>query len=282
MQTGPLCIMIALVTAPLSAHAQWLNQPDPRTPRTRDGKPNLSAPAPRVRGKPDLSGIWEAESTPRKELVALLPPGVGLLPGGENGLGEDDPQKYFLNILADFKPGEEPLTPAAAATLRQRQQSAPKPPTLCTPLSVPLTELLPEPFKIVQTPGLTLMLHEVDSVFRQIHTDGRKPPVDPQPSWLGYSVGKWEGDWFVVDAMGFNDRSLLDAMGHFHSDAMRVNERFHRRDFGHMEVEITIVDANTFTKPVTVKFNQRLLPDTDVMESFCTEGEQDLAHLPGK
>jgi len=282
MRNRLIGLLIAIATLPAGIDAQWLNQPDPRTPRTRDGKPNLSAPAPRAHGKPDLSGIWEAESTPRKILASMFPPGVGLLPGGENGLGEDDPQRYFLNILADFKPGEEPLTPAAAAMLRQRQQSGEKPQTLCTPLSVPLTELLPEPLKIVQTPGLTLTLHEVDSVFRQIYTDGRKPPADPQPSWLGYSVGRWEGDWFMVDAMGFNDRSLLDAMGHFHSEAMHVTERFHRRDFGHMEVEITITDPKTFTRPVTVKFGMRLLPDTDVMESFCAEGEQDLAHLPGK
>jgi hypothetical protein len=147
---------------------------------------------------------------------------------------------------------------------------------------VPLTELVPAPFKIVQTPGLTLMLYEGDTVFRQIYTDGRKHPVDPQPSWLGYSIGRWDGDWFVVDAMGFNGRSPLDAMGHFHSEAMRVTERFHRRDFGHLDVDITIDDPMTFTKPVTVKVSERLLPDTDIIENFCTEDEQDLAHLPGK
>ncbi len=242
----------------------------------------MSAPAPRVRGKLDLSGIWEVESSPRKVLATLFPPGVGLLPGGENGLGEDDPQKYFLNILADFKLGEEPLTPAAAVLLRQRMQSGEKPSTLCEPPGVPLTELYPAPYKIVQTPGVMLMLYEGGTYFRQIYTDGRKHPVDPQPSWLGYSVGRWEGDWFVVDVTGFNDRSALDAMGHFHSDAMHVTERFHRGDFGHMEVQITIEDPKTFTKPVAINVNMRLLPDTDVIESFCTEGEKDLAHLPGK
>jgi hypothetical protein len=281
MRNRPVCILIALAT-PVFSSAQWLNQADPGTPRTRDGKPNLSAPAPRLHGKPDLSGIWEAESTPRKILATLFPPGAGLLPGGENGLGEDDPQKYFLNILADFKHGEEPLTPAAAALLQQRLASDKKPPTLCALGSVPINDLVPAPFKIVQKPGLTLMLYESDTVFRQIYTDGRKHPVDPQPSWLGYSVGRWEGDWFVVDVMGFNDRSPLDAMGHFHSDAMKVTERFHRRDFGHMEVRITLDDPKTFTSPVAINFNQVLLPDTDLIESFCSEGEQDLLHLPGK
>jgi hypothetical protein len=261
---------------------QWLNHPDPNAPRTRDGKPNLLAPALRRNGKPDLSGVWEVESTPRKELASLLPPGVGLLPGGENGLGEDDPVKYFLNFLSDFKPGQEPLTPAAGAQLRQRMQSGLKPPSLCQPPGVPIAELLPIPFKIVQTPGLTLFLYEGDSVYRQIYTDGRKLPVDPQPSWLGYSIGRWDGDSFVIDVAGFNDQSVLDAMGHFHSEAMRVTERLRRRDFGHMDLQITVEDPKTYTKPVTINVALRLLPDTDVIESFCSEGEKDWVHLPGK
>jgi hypothetical protein len=274
---------LALVAIfPAALGAQWLNYLDPHTPRTKDGKPNLSAPAPRVHGKPDLSGIWQAESTSRKELAFMFPPGVGLLQGGVNGLGEDDPQKYFLNILADYKPGTEPLTPQAGAKFLQKLQSNTKPASLCMPATVPTTELLPSPYRIVQTPDLTLLLFESDTVFRQIHTDGRKHPDDPQPSFMGYSVGHWEGDWFVVEARGFNDRADLDAMGHFHSDKMRVTERFHRRDFGHMELEITIDDPATFSKPVVIKSNQVLLPDTDVMESFCTEGEQDQPHMPGK
>ena len=275
-----LVVLCALLST--SVDAQWVNFPTPGTPRLPGGKPNLAAPAPRLRGKPDLSGVWQIESSSRKELTSLFPPGVGLLPGGENGLGEDDPSKYFMNILADFKRGEEPMTPAAAALLRQRLQSDKKPTTLCQPTSVPLAELAPAPFKIVQTPALTLVLYEADTVFRQIHTDGRRHPTDPQPSWLGYSIGKWEGDWFGVDVMGFNDRSVLDGMGHPHSEAMRVTERFHRRDFGHMEVQITVTDAATFTRPVEIKVNHRLLPDTDLIESFCTEAESDLAHMPGK
>jgi hypothetical protein len=279
MRNKSCWVLVAAVAAPLAAHAQWLSLKDPATPRTRDGKPNLSAPAPRVHGKPDLSGVWEPESTPREILASMFPPGVGLLPGGVNGLGEDDPQKYFLNILADFKPGQEPFTPAAAALFKQRMENPRKPASLCEPYAVPLTELIPEPFKIVQTPGLMVMLYEGDTVFRQIYTDGRKHPDDPQPAWMGYSVGRWEGDWLVVDVTGFNDKGPLDAMGHFHSDAMRVRERFRRVDFGRMEVEIRIDDPKTFTRPVEIKFNERLLPDTDIFESFCSEDEHDLAHL---
>jgi hypothetical protein len=264
------------------AHAQWLTYPTPGTPRLKDGKPNLAAPAPRVHGKPDLSGIWEPEATPRKILANMFPPGVGLLPGGVNGLGEDEPQKYFLNVLADSRFGEEPLTPAAAVSFQNLLQSTQKLSTLCEPPAVPVNDMVPAPVKIIQNPGLTLFLYEPDMVFRQIYTDGRKHPVDPQPSWMGYSIGHWEGDWFVVDVMGFNDRSSLDAMGHGHSDALRVTERFHRRDFGHMDVRITLDDARTFTHPVTVEFTDLLLPDSDVFESFCSEDERDLAHLNAK
>jgi hypothetical protein len=280
MGTARLAILIACAIT--SAHAQWLVYPTPGTPRLKDGKPNLTAPAPRVHGKPDLSGIWEPEGSPRKILANMFPPGVGLLPGGVNGLGEDDPQKYFLNILADYKFEEAPLTPAARELLHNNLQGGNKVSTLCQPPAVPANDMVPSPFKIIQNPGVTLVLYEADMVFRQIYTDGRKHPVDPQPSFMGYSIGHWEGDWFVVDVMGFNDRSPLDAMGHSHSDAMKVTERFHRRDFGHMDVRITVDDAKTFTKQVTIEFTDLLLPDTDVFESFCSEGERDLAHLSAK
>jgi hypothetical protein len=139
-------------------------------------------------------------------------------------------------------------------------------------------DMLPVPFKLVQTPGLILMLAEADTVFRQIFTDGRKHPEDPQPSWLGYSVGKWQDDSLVVETIGLNDRGWLDAVGHTHTDALRVTERFHRRDFGHLDVQLTLDDPKTFTQPVTVKFTELLLPDTDLIESFCTENEKDLTH----
>lgn len=282
MRNGHLSIAMALVSIAALSSAQWLNHPDPTTPRGKDGKPNLSARAPRVKGKPDLSGVWEVESTPRAFLSKMFPPGVGLLPNAENGLGEDDPNKYFLNVLVDFKPGEEPLTPAAAAELRKRLQSTDKPESLCEIPGIPFAEMVPAPFKIMQTPRATLVLYEGFGSFRQIFTDGRKLPVDPQPAFLGYSVGRWEGDWFVVETAGFNDRTGLDAMGHGHSEALRVTQRYHRRDFGHMDVQLTLDDPKTFTKPVMYQVTYRLLPDTDLIEMFCTEAEKDLAHLPGK
>ncbi len=270
-------ILLAILAAGPCVHAQWLTYRDSALPRTRDGKPNLSAPPSRVNGKPDLTGIWEVESSPKKEVEPYL------LPGGENGLGEDVPSKYFLNFFSDFPFGKEPFQPEAAERFQKQLRGGPKPPTLCGPPSLPVSDLIPAPFKIVQTSRIVLMLYEGDtSFFRQIFTDGRKLPGDPQPSWLGYSVGKWEGDALVVDTIGFNDKGPLDAMGHFHSEAMRLTERMRRRDVGHLEMDVTVSDPKTYTRPVTVDLNFRLLPDTELLESFCTEGEQDLAHWPGK
>src|ERR1700733_14408884 len=263
-------IGIAFLGACLCAQAQWLNQPMARAPRTPDGKVNMTGPAPRANGKPDLSGIWQAAAEPR---------GPGLF-----GLGESPNSKYFRDVLSDFKPGEEPLTPAGAELLKQHAQAggASSPFLNCLPDGVPHADLLPEPFKILQMPGEVVMLFEVETTFRQIFIDGRKLPADPSPSWQGYSVGRWEGDTLVVDTAGFNDLSWLDARGHGHSEEMRVEERFHRRDFGHIDVAVTITDPKTFTKPIAINFVEGLLPDTDVFEHICFENEKDAAHVPGR
>jgi hypothetical protein len=260
-----LTLVLLLCAAGGVLVAQWSNQPDPGTPRTRDGKPILTAPAPRANGKPDLSGIWEVEGSPLK--VSAL-------------LGEDDFSKYFINVLADFKSGEEPLQPSAPALSAQLGlQAREQLPRVCGPPSLPAADLAPSPFKIIQTPGLFLMLYENYMTFRQIYMDGRKPPVDPQPSFLGYSVGKWEGDVMVVETTGLNDLRQLDTAGHFHSEDLRVTERFHRLDFGHMEGQIVLDDPKMFTRPISMKVDFHLLPDADIIENFCTENERDARHM---
>ena len=259
----------------MGASAQWLDQPSAKAPRTKAGKVDLTAPAPlAANGKPDLTGVWQADGAPFEFLVKMMP-------GGVNGLGEDDPPRYFFNALADFKPGEEPLLPATAARWKQAGEAAAKtaPKSLCNVPSLPLAELTPAPHKIVQTPDVMLVLYEDDTVFRQIHLDGRQLPKDPQPTYLGYSVGRWEGDWLVVESAGFNDRGPLDIFGHPHSDAMRLTERMHRRDYGHLDVELTINDPKAYNKPITMKFVKHLLPDTDLIEAFCAENEFDTKHM---
>ena len=274
MRNRIVWLFAALIAAPLYVNAQWAVYHDPAVPRTRDGKPNLSAPAPRQNSKPDLSGIWIAESAPLAEIQQFL------LPSGINGLGEELPTKYFFNILADFPMGQEPLRPEVRAQLDKRPPGPARPQTLCNLPTIPLQGLVPAPFKLVQTPKLTMVLYEADTIFRQIFSDGRTLPEDPQPSWLGYSVGKWSGDAFVVETVGFNDQGRLDAMGHTRSEAMRLTESFRRRDFGHMDVQITLDDSKILTKPVTILVKYRLLADTELIEGFCNELEKDLAHFP--
>lgn len=278
MPNRTVCILSLLAGACLSAHAQWLNYPTPGTPRMRDGKPNLTAPARRMPdGKPDLSGVWQVEPTPPEEMKRLF----GDL-SVENVLGDSSVAytKYLVNILADFKAADAPLRPEFAGIIRQRQKEV-YPLTRCLPVGVPADDVLPGPFKIIQTPALILMRNEYENTLRQIYMDGRKPPADPAPLWLGYSVGKWEGEALVVDTVGFNDRSWLDGIGHPHSEAMHVTERFRRRDFGHMDVQVTVDDPKMYTKPFSIQFTELLLPDTDVGEYFCNENEKDQSHLKG-
>ncbi len=277
------CTFAALLLASGSvASAQWLNYPTPGTPRTPDGKPDLTAPAPRAaNGKPDLSGVWHVEPTSLAEHQRLFGPNAGkvTVPGME----ADTISKYAVNILLDFKPGEVQMTPEAEALLKKRGRGGEElPSTYCLPLGIPLSTLLSEVHKIVQTPGLIVIMHEIDGLNRQIYTDGRKLPVDPSPSFLGYSVGKWEGDTLVVDTIGFNDKTWLDAMGHPRSEAMHLTERFHRRDFGHMDLAITVDDPKMYTKPFTVKVTHLLQADTDILEYVCAENEKDRSHMGAK
>jgi hypothetical protein len=265
---------LQIVLAAALGLGQWLDHPTPDIPRTRDGRPNLAAPAPRgTDGTPDLSGIWQVESTPREEMERLF--GRIVAP---QALG-DDPgtfSKYMLDILADVPQRDSLLLPEAANVAKKRRASfrTDRPMANCLPAGVPAVELLPRPFRIVHTPKYIAMLHEGDGTFRQMHLDGRKHPTDPTPTWLGYSVGKWEGDTLIVDTQGFNGKTWLDTLGHGHSDALRVQERFHRRDFGHLDVDVTIDDPKTFTKPFTIRFTERLVPDTEILEYFCLENSR--------
>ncbi|HLI84329.1 MAG TPA: hypothetical protein VKV17_10450 [Bryobacteraceae bacterium] len=274
MLAQTLCALCALAFAPVMARSQWLNYPTPGIPRTLDGKPNLSAPAPRLPdGTPDLSGLWRNESAPAEVLKRLIPDAT-------NGAGEEPLSQYFINILSDFQPEEALLRPAALAAFRERNRNFSKvsPISHCLPEGMPLVEMAPAPYKVVQTPGLIVMLYERDTTYRQVYTDGRKLPDDPQPTWLGYAVGKWQGDSLVVDSIGFNNRGWLDARGHTHSEALHLTERFHRLNFGEMELQLTIDDPQTYTKPFTIALKQHLLADSDLLESFCAENEKDASH----
>jgi hypothetical protein len=272
--------VLALFSTP--AHAQWLNFPTPGTPRTAGGKPDLTAPAPRTAdGKPDLSGVWMHEITTVAEMRRLYGPMIDAavkvdVPGMEIGTQH----KYGFNVLIDFKPQDSPLRPEAAKLM---QQGGRNPAAVCEGvMGFPLAGLLSEPIKIVQAPRTTIILYEVDNLHRQVFTDGRTLPREFNfPAFLGYSVGRWDGDVFVVETAGFNDKTPLDTAGHLHSDALRVTERFRRRDFGHLDVEMTFDDPKMYTRPFTIKVPHDLMADADLFEMFC-ENEKDRAHLQGK
>jgi hypothetical protein len=257
-----------------SAHAQWLNYPDARTPRTKDGKPNLAAPTPRIKGKPDLSGLWQAERTPKGEYDNVLGSGFTALQPDTY-----DITKNFLNVFWGIKPEDEPLRPEAAAIVKTRRENLQENPiTRCLPGSIPAS-LLVLTFKIIQTQQEIVILSETANPPRQIHTDGRPLPKDPDPTWMGYSVGHWDGDTLAVDTIGLNDRAWLDAFGHPRSESMHITERYRRRDFGHMDLEIAFNDPMYYSRPFSIKIGLRLIPDSDLLEYVCTENERDRAHL---
>ena len=258
-------LCFAVVIWILSASAQWLNYPTPGIPRTADGKPNLAAPVPKAAdGKPDLTGLWVRVPSPRERVPALA---VG------------------PNLEDYMRPGETipPLLPAAEALYKRRLANlmADRPSAHCLPHGIPDEMLLVNPIKIVQNPGVTFILYEQYTLYRQIFTDGRPHPAVSVPAWFGYSIGKWDGDWFAVDTRGFNDKSWIDDSGRPHTEALHTIERFRRRDFGHLEVEITIDDPQAYTKPWSFPLQFRFLADTEFIESIC-ENEKDAAHAVGK
>jgi hypothetical protein len=274
-------IVILCAVTVVTAHAQWLNYPAPGIPRTKDGKPNLSARAPRTAdGKPDLSGVWTTDGSPPGEVERLFP-GISDLavPGDDPGTFS----KFFLNVFADYRNEDVPIKPEVLPILLERAKTQGKdnPTSHCLPAGIPMGDLLPVPRRFIQLPNLLVILYEGINPQRLIYLDGRKHVLE-QPAWLGYSVGRWEGDTLVVDTRGFNDRSWLDAFGHPHTEALHIVERFTRRDFGHIDVQMTFEDPGAYTKPFSIRFTQTLTPDTDVIENVCGENEKDRQHLDAK
>src|SRR5438477_7998357 len=242
-----------LLFAASSASAQWIKTPTAGIPRDANGKANLAAPAPRsADGHPDLSGLWQL--------------------GIEIG--------YAANITADLAPRD--IQPWAAALSRARLEEFGKDDpeiTGCKP-GGPRHITRGGLTKVIQTPILIMFLFE-DLSYRQIFLDGRDLPKDPNPTWMGYSIGRWDGDTLVVDTAGFNDRTWLDFAGHPHSEMLRMTERFSRRDFGRMDLQVTLEDPAVYAKPLTVSAGGNFVPDTDLIEFVC-ENEKDRAHLVGR
>jgi hypothetical protein len=245
-----ICSTIATVAVLLTAlpvTAQWLRYPTAGIPRTADGKPDLLAPAPKTAdGHIDITGLWR----PAAALVG--------------------------DIAAKMPPGSVPFQPWAEELYKQRRanNSKEEPTTNCIVGGVPRSDLVPYPFKILHVPGSVVILYEAVHSYRQIFTDGRALPQDPNPAWFGYSVGRWANDAFVVESAGFNDNVWIDNNGKPATSALRVTERFLRKDFGHMDVEITIDDPKAYTRPWTVTLPLAFVPDSELLEYICNENNK--------
>jgi hypothetical protein len=254
------------VLAALPLSAQWVNYPTPGIPRSPDGKPNLSAPAPRtIDGKPDFSGLWE----PSGQMSTAY-------------LGNTVRDPKFADVGAGMA-GGLPLQPWAADLLKARRAENGKddPDSHCLPLGPIKMHLHPFPRRIMQAPGMLVILFERDTAYRQIFIDGRPLPVDPQPSFNGYSTGKWDGDTLVVTTNGLRDGTWLDTAGTPLTAAARLTERFRRPNFGTLEIDITVDDPKAYTKPWSIHVTQAIAADTDLLEYVCLEN-QDISHLVGK
>jgi len=237
--------------------AQWESYPWKNVPRTPEGKVDVKAPPRRTAdGKVDLSGFW-------------MP---------------TDPVKHLLNLAADLKPGDVPLQPWAEALYKERIETNGKdhPGVRCWPSGIPEKLNIPDGLKLVQTPDLMIFMHESRTIYRQVFTDGRPLPKDPQPAWMGYSVGKWDGDTFIVETIGQNGKTWLDMRGLPGTEALKVTERYTRPTMGRIYIDVTIDDPKAYTKPWNVRLSWNLQPDIELIESICEENNKDLPHMIGK
>jgi hypothetical protein len=261
-------LLIGSIASPLVL-GQWLHYPTAGIPRTKDGKPDLSAPAPRsADGKPDLSGMWDVlhnRPCPPEGCTDMVIP------------------EEFLDIGFSLK-GGLPYQPWAAELVQQRSADLGRddPVARCLPAGAVRILTFPPPRKIIQTPGEIVILSERDVTFRQIFTDGRPMPVDPSPSWNGFSTGKWDGDTLVVETNGLRDGAWLDRNGSPMTDAAKMTERFRRINYGRLEIELTVDDPKAYTKPWTVTLNQQIVLNTELLDYFCNDNEKDAQHAVGK
>jgi hypothetical protein len=276
------CRSLALIAASAffcaspSVSAQWLKYPSAGIPRSRDGKVSLTAPAPRTRdGRPDFSGMWMTGNP----VPCQRGPGADFL---ECGI-ELPISKEGINIGVSL-PGGLPYQPWAAEQVKKETAENAKddPHARCMPDTFLRLYGLPHMQKFVQARSLLVILDELNASYRQVFTDGRPLPIDPQPSWNGYSSGKWVGDTLVVDTIGFRDGLWLDISGSPMTDAAKVRERIRRPDFGHLDIEVTVEDSKAYTRPWTVTLKQAIVVDTELVDEICLENEKSVQRMTGK
>jgi hypothetical protein len=260
------CLVLGTIAGSASKlHAQWLNYPTPGIPRLENGRPNLTAPAPRgADGKPSLAGIWQAAKRLACDDVRRMCTDLPI-------------SQQFGNIGAGIEGG----LPYQASSKQKMSAKGPAddPYTRCHTPGGPRMLLLPFMKKFVQTPELLVLLNEYNTSYRQVFLDGRPLPDDPNPTWNGYSTGHWDGDALVVESIGYRDDQWLDAAGSPLSNAARVTERFHRLNLGQMQVQITVDDPRSYTRAWTATVDLEAVLDTELIDSPCWENEKDVEHL---
>ena len=266
-------VLAALMAAPAVMSAQWIHYPTEGIPRKADGKPDLAAPAPKLPdGKPDLSGLWHAMQARQctNAKGESIPCGIEL---GGSPLGG--------NLGRNLPGGKLPYQPWAEKLFNERHAalSIDDPHVRCLPDNPPRHWTLPHLTKIVHTPRLLVMLYEVNAMYRQVFLDGRPFPMDMNPQWNGYSVGRWEGNSLVVETRGFRDDLWADTWGSPMSDQAKMTEKFTRKSFYAMDIDVTIDDPKVYTKPFTVTLNETLEADTELADEVCAEGEKDYDRL---
>jgi hypothetical protein len=277
MKSRGIAVAAALACAVLEIQlsAQWSSHASPKVPKTADGQPNFDAPAPRTAdGKIDLSGVWEN--------LWFYNGRIGQPPVSPPG---EPPQTTFANVGAGFKDGL-PLRPWAAELLKKRKEENSKdnPDAHCLPMGLMQFHIHPQPRRMIQTPDEIVIIYEGNAGIREIFTDGRALPKngDVQPWWYGYSVGHWERDTLVVETTGFRDDGWLDIWGSPLTDQAKLTERFQRLSYGTMRIDVTIDDPKAYTAPFTVRLNQKIVPNGELIEFICAENERSTAHMVGK
>ena len=261
MRALAMTVTAALLACP-TAFAQWPAYPTPGVPRTPDGAVDVNGPVPRTAdGHPDLSGLWR---------------GARGRPDGEQPADDGPPVAGFRDVGQNME-GGLPFRPWAAELRSEREANGSKdnPEAACLPMGNMQFHTQGFPRLYVQTPQRIIILYEASMGYRQIFTDGRpSPDNDPQPWWYGYSTGHWEGDELVVTTTNFRDGEWLDILGSPLTEAATVTERFRRPRFGRMEIDITVDDPKAYTRPWTVRFNQDIMVDEELIEFVCLENQR--------
>jgi hypothetical protein len=283
-------IILATPLALTPLAAQWIKHPTAGVPRKADGKVNMSAPPPRLaNGKPDFSGIWATGEPNARRTGELSSPKQA--PGPREPQSPNSQQgpvdataitasRQMANIGVDL-PGGLPYQPWLVPIVRERTDNLAKddPHIKCWPDNFIRAYGMPHLLKFLHSPNLLVMLNEMNAGYRQVFTDGRPLPEDPNPSLQGYSSGKWSGDTLVIDTIGFRDDTWIDWNGSVLTEAAKVQERIRRPDFGNLEIQVTVDDPKAYTKPWTVTLKQRIVVDTELIDEMCLENEQSLKHM---